>query len=114
LQIIDYLIEHFDDFRQSSNRVENVERYEGKFRNIWGDIEFVTLDQSLILYNLKSKSPVLDFYQLQPEGDHQFTVTSGDSLHYVGESVRFEFDSEGKACRVFVGPEPFTRFECQN
>ncbi len=114
LQIVDYLIEHFDDFRQPSNRVENVERYEGKFRNIWGDIEFIALDQSLILYNLKSKSPVLDFYQLQPEGDHQFTVTSGDSLHYVGESVRFEFDSEGKACRVFVGPEPFTRFECQN
>src|SRR5437763_16804121 len=35
LQIIDYLINHFEEFTQPNNRVENVARYEGRFRNIW-------------------------------------------------------------------------------
>jgi len=112
LQIIDYLTNHFGEFTQQSNRVENVQRYEGKFRNIWGDIEIAAIGHSLILYNLGPKCPVLDFYQLRPDENHQFTVISGDTLKYGGESVRFEFSDEDRASRVFIGPEPFTRFEC--
>jgi CubicO group peptidase (beta-lactamase class C family) len=113
LQTIDYLINHFAEFAESNETVENVKRYEGRFRNIWEDIDIVAISNSCILYTSAAAWPVHDFCRLRYERDDQFTMISGDSIGNIGEPVRFEFDDEGIARRVFIGPNPSDRIEDQ-
>jgi len=112
LQIIDYVINHFDvGARFIAPNIENLQRYEGRFRNIWQDVDIVAVNNSLILYSSGFASPVLDFHQLRYDKDDRFTIISGDTLGNVGEPVRFEFDDEGAARRIFIGAEPSERIE---
>ena len=71
----------------------------------------MAVNNSLILYSSGVGSPVLDFHQLRYDKDDQFTIISGDTLGNVGEPVRFEFDDEGAARRIFIGAEPSQRIE---
>lgn len=109
LQIIDYTLEHFEAFSHAPYKVENAQRYEGRFRNIWHDFDIVALNDGLILYDPADSNPMPGVYQLGHAQDDQFTIINGDPLGDVGESVRFEFDDQGVARRVFTGPNPSNR-----
>jgi CubicO group peptidase (beta-lactamase class C family) len=105
MQTIDHVITHFEEFSSAENQVERAERYEGRFTNIWGDTDIVALNGSLVLYGPGMPTPSQNFHQLRPDTDGHFTLTS-DSIGQLGERVRFEFDDEGNACRLWVGPNP--------
>jgi CubicO group peptidase (beta-lactamase class C family) len=106
MQTIDHVITHFEEFARAENQVEQAERYEGRFTNVWGDTDVAVLNGSLVLYGPEVASPAQDFHQLRPDADGHFTLTSGNSIGNLGERVRFELDSEGYVQRLWVGPNP--------
>jgi D-alanyl-D-alanine carboxypeptidase len=114
LRIIDYVITHFSEFASVAQTAEQIKRYEGIFRNIWGDIAIVAVDKQLLLYSPESRSPEDGFSLLRYDRGDQFTVVSGDDIHYIGETVRFEFDDQGVAQNIYVGPNSSQRLKFGN
>lgn len=109
MQIINHVIEHCDDFARPENQVEQAERYEGRYANIWGETDVMAINGSLVLYSPIGAFPALDFHQIRPDADGRFTLTSGNSIGQLGERVRFELDSDGQARKLWIGPGPSER-----
>ncbi len=106
IQVLNYVIEHFNEFGQAENQVAQAERYEGRYSNIWSDTDIMSINGSLVLYTPGVYSPALDFHQLRPDADGRFTLTSGNSIGQLGERVRFELDGDGMARKVWIGSNP--------
>lgn len=106
MQIINYVIEHFDECARPENQSEQAERYEGRYTNVWGEMDVMAINGSLVLYSPDSPAPVLDFYPMRPDADGRFTLVSGHSIGQLGERVRFELDEAGVAQKIWVGPNP--------
>ncbi|WP_165423685.1 serine hydrolase domain-containing protein [Ktedonosporobacter rubrisoli] len=111
LQIIDYVITHWDELAQDAVQSEHIEGYEGMFRSVWGDVASVTLNNSVNLFNLGAPNPLLGLSRLHHEGGHRFTMVDGNSIDHIGEPVSFVCDEQGVAQHLFVGPDPSERFE---
>ncbi len=106
MQVINHVIEHFNEFAQEENQVEQAERYEGRYTDIWGETDIMAINGSLVLYCSGAASPALDFHQVRPDADGRFNLSSGNSIGKLGEHVRFELDSAGYAQKVWLGPNP--------
>lgn len=76
------------------------ERYLGKYRNAWGDIEILRLDQDLAMYGPWDPDPRTCIGRLRAEGERVFRVEGGG---IPGELVRFEVDGDGKVVKVRTG-----------
>lgn len=106
VQVINSVIAHFDEFGKPENQVQDAHKYEGRYRNIWGDTDITAVNGSLIMYNSGPASPTLDYYQMQQRDDGNFILVSGNSIGQLGERVRFEFDDQGDVKRAIVGANP--------
>jgi CubicO group peptidase (beta-lactamase class C family) len=111
LGIIDYVITHFSEFEAAESAPEQIEKYEGTFRSIWGDVSITAVQNKLLLYVPGARSLEGEISQLRHEQEHQFTMVNGSGFDHVGEVLRFELDDQGVARRVYVGPNPSDRFE---
>lgn len=113
-QIIDHIITQFATYEQPEHKVEHLERYEGIFRNVWGDQTCAAINDSLVLFAADSASPIYEFSRLRHEQDDQFLMFDGSGFDHIGEPVRFECDEQGVAQRIFVGANPSNRWEPEN
>ncbi|HET8840706.1 MAG TPA: serine hydrolase [Ktedonobacteraceae bacterium] len=106
VQTINHIIAHFDEFGESELQTKDAHRYEGRYRNLWGEIDIAEVNGSLIMYNSGPECPTFDYYQMQQNPDGNFTLISGNSIGHLGERVRFDFDDQGNPFQVIVGANP--------
>lgn len=106
MQVINHVIAHQEDFACPENQVEEAERYEGRYSNVWGETDVVAINGSLGLYTSGAASPAQDFHQLRPDADGRFTAISGNSMRHLGERVRFELDSNNQMRKIWIGSNP--------
>jgi CubicO group peptidase (beta-lactamase class C family) len=77
-------------------------KFEGTYRNIWGDSHVLALDGRLAMINPRLANPKPDAFTLEPDGQGAFKL-EGNGSAAIGERVSFELGPEGVATRMFVG-----------
>lgn len=112
-ETIHYFITHDTEFELLEPAPENVEAYLGTYRNIWNDTEVISIANRLLLYVPGPAAPTTDMDHLQYEQNGHYRIIKGNSFGHVGEPVRFEKleDKEKVVNRMFVGPNPSTRWD---
>ncbi|HEY4383635.1 MAG TPA: serine hydrolase domain-containing protein [Ktedonobacteraceae bacterium] len=108
---IDYFIACDEQFEPAEQPVEHLEDYVQTYRNIWGDLDVVAINnQQLLLFYPGPTLASSEWYQLRYETADHFRIVRGSSFGHIGEIARFEWQ-DGKVERVVVGSDPFTRLE---
>ena len=79
------------------------ERYTGKYRNAWRDVQVLVVDGRLAYLDPSQPDPMLQVAWLQPVGEHAFRVETKDGFGVNGELVVFEIGSDGRVARVKSG-----------
>jgi CubicO group peptidase (beta-lactamase class C family) len=79
------------------------QRYVGRYRNVWGDIETLVVDGRLTLIAPALPDPMPTTATLQPAGEHTFRVETDNGYGIAGELVVFELDGTGRVRRLRVG-----------
>jgi CubicO group peptidase (beta-lactamase class C family) len=78
--------------------------YVGKYRNPWGDSQVLILNNELVVINPTLDNPKDSMLRLIPDGIHTFRITAEKkNSGAIGELVVFEFGSDGKVIRMWVG-----------
>ncbi len=89
------------------------ERYVGRYRNAWGDLQVLVLDGQLTMIAPALPDPSEVPARLVPVGEHTFRVESENGYGMPGELVVFEVDASGKVARLKAGEnyaEPIERW----
>lgn len=81
------------------------ERYAGRFRNRWGDVQVLLVDDGLLLIEPSLPDPLAMATRLYPiEGQpHTFRAEEKDPYGSHGETVLFELDATGRPQRIRFG-----------
>lgn len=81
------------------------ERYFGKYRSIWGDMQILRYKDRLAAVNPNLPDPMMGMVTLRPvEGaEHTFRIETEENFGSEGELAVFELDESGKVSRVFMG-----------
>ena len=104
LQIIYNLLDSKKDYL-SQNKVD-YKKYEGIYRNLWGDSVIVRAGRTLVSFNLYAHSPLQGDSKrfLVPTGKNQFTAKGGSGFHSKGERIKFTKLKNNKFQAVSFGP----------
>ena len=97
--------------KYSLNKNTNLDKYEGVYRNLWGDSVVVRAGNALVTFGLYTHSPLQGDNKrfLVPIGKDKFIVKGGSGFHSKGETVKFSGSKKGKFQTVFFGPTPSKR-----
>ena len=81
------------------------ERYTGRYRNRWGDVQVLLVDEGLLLIEPSLPDPLAMATRLHPvEGHpHTFRAEEKDPYGSHGELVLFELGANGRAKRIRFG-----------
>jgi len=81
------------------------ERYTGRYRNRWGDVQVLLVDDGLLLIEPSLPDPLAMATRLHPtEGQpHAFRAEEKDPYGSHGETVLFELGANGRAKRIRFG-----------
>jgi hypothetical protein len=81
------------------------QRYAGRYRNRWGDVQVLLVDDGLLLIEPSLPDPMAMATRLHPiEGrEHTFRADDKDGYGSHGEAVVFELGPDGRARRMRVG-----------
>jgi hypothetical protein len=79
------------------------QRYLGRYRNHWGDIEVLVIGGRLTMIGPNIPDPMWAPATLVPLGEHTFRVETKDGYGSHGEQVVFELDATGHVARVKIG-----------
>jgi CubicO group peptidase (beta-lactamase class C family) len=109
-ETINYFVAHDTEFEAGTEALESADAYEGIYRNIWGDVEVISIASHLLFYEPGPHAPMSDLDRLQYKQDGVYKITSGNSFGHVGELVRFEKEGD-RASRIFIGANPSTRLD---
>lgn len=109
---IHYFIKHDEAFPPEETTNANLVDGVGLYRNIWGDIELIAIDNQLVFYNQGQDSPAESLYQLRYEKDDAYRIVSGRGGGHIGELLRFVRE-EGVVTTIVVGSDPFQRIASQ-
>lgn len=85
---------------------ENLQRYTGKFRSVWGDEQVIILNNELVIIDPSSPDPLLGIVKLSPVAEHTFRIETEENFGSEGELATFEFDDQGKVSRLILGNTP--------
>jgi CubicO group peptidase (beta-lactamase class C family) len=78
--------------------------YVGTYRNVWGDSQVLIFNNELVVINPTLDNPKESMLRLIPEGHHTFRITAEKkNFGPIGELAVFEFGSDGKVTRMWVG-----------
>ena len=83
--------------------VAGLERYVGRFRNAWGDMQILARDGQLVAIYPGEVDPWLDVVSLTPVENHSFRMQGKNGWGANGELAVFEFDAAGKVTRLSTG-----------
>ena len=93
-------------------RIPDQERYEGAYRNRWGDVVVVGIDTNLVALDPRATSPVKTGALLKARGKDSFVMEPRSNTDSPGELARFLFDSKRKKAREVVwGSTPLERLD---
>ena len=88
---------------------DTLRQYEGKYRRVWGDSYVASMSDHLLLVGLPSSNPAKGATRLNKVGEHTFRRVLDDGG--LGETYRFEVDSDGRALRYWVHNNRVNRVE---
>jgi hypothetical protein len=89
------------------------QRYVGRYRNAWGDLQVLVVDGELLLIGPAVPDPIETASRLVPAGEHAFRVETDNGYGIAGERVVFELDAAGRVARLRTGDnyaEPVDRW----
>jgi CubicO group peptidase (beta-lactamase class C family) len=78
-------------------------RYVGLYRSLWGDTRAVIQHTGLVLFNPNEPDPQATMLRLTPTGEHSFRAEGDNGYAAIGEGVVFEMGPEGEVVRLKVG-----------
>jgi CubicO group peptidase (beta-lactamase class C family) len=79
------------------------ERYAGKYRNAWHDVQVLVVDGRLALLDPSQPDPMLTVSWLHPAGEHTFRVETKNGYGVHGERAVFALDGAGRVRRLKIG-----------
>jgi CubicO group peptidase (beta-lactamase class C family) len=79
------------------------ERYFGKYRSIWGDLQVLRYKDKLAAVGLNLPDPLTGIVTLAPVSEHTFRIETEENFGSEGEVATFEMDASGKVMRLFMG-----------
>jgi D-alanyl-D-alanine carboxypeptidase len=82
---------------------EGWQRYAGKYRNSWGDVQILVVEGRLAMLDPSLPDPMPNVVWLQPAGAHTFRMESRNGFGSHGELLVFELDGSGRVQRVKLG-----------
>lgn len=89
------------------------QRYAGKYRNTWGDVQVLLVDNRLAMLDPSLPDPMPAVVWLHPAGEHTFRMETRNGFGSHAEEVVFELAADGGVRRVKVGENylsPVTRW----
>ena len=94
-----------------NKELNDFKKYEGKYRERWGDLRIKSLNNTLIIYEDRSDQPLEDFDELKHQSGHEFYIAEGNDLGYIGEKVTFNLDENNNAVSVKIGPTTWEKLK---
>lgn len=91
---------------KAAQPIENLQRYTGKFRSVWGDEQVIILNNQLVMIDPSLPEPLLSSVKLSPVAEHTFRIETEENFGSDGELAIFEFDEQGKITRLVAGNTP--------
>jgi CubicO group peptidase (beta-lactamase class C family) len=79
------------------------ERYCGKYRSIWGDVQVLRHHEKLAVVAPNLPDPLQGMTTLTPLKDGTFRMETEENFGSEGETARFECDADGKVTRLVMG-----------
>ena len=101
-KILLHLLENYEKYKSIKNLV-NYEKYLGRYRCRWEDIDIKRINNSLILYNPSSLDIFGQVDILEHKKDNTFIIKEGDGFGCVGENLHFHLNNKGKVESLRVG-----------
>ena len=82
---------------------EGWERYAGKYRNTWGDVQVLVVEGRLAMLDPSLPDPMPFVIYLHPTGPNTFRMESRNGFTSHGELLVFELDTAGRVQRMKLG-----------
>ena len=102
-----YFRKHWREFSEK-NRMKSYQNLVGRFRNRWGTLQISRIGGALVGFDLEEERPMDSLERFQPTaGENEFKISQADGFDSVGERARFEVGRNGKASKLFIGPNSF-------
>jgi len=79
------------------------ERYAGRYRNGWGDVQVLAVDNRLAMLDPSQPDPMLGVTWLHPVAEHAFRSETKNGFGSNGEPVVFEMGGDGRVVRLRIG-----------
>jgi CubicO group peptidase (beta-lactamase class C family) len=79
------------------------ERYAGKYRSPWSDVQVLIVDGGLAMIDPTQPDPTVAVTRLHSVAEHTFRMETRDGYGGNGELVAFECDAGGRVMRVRIG-----------
>jgi hypothetical protein len=79
------------------------ERYVGKYRSIWGDLQVLRYKEKLAAVGPNLPDPLLGMSTFAPVSEDTFRIETDENFGAEGELAIFEQDENGKVTRLVMG-----------
>jgi CubicO group peptidase (beta-lactamase class C family) len=79
------------------------ERYAGRYRNAWADVQVLALDNRLAMLDPSQPDPMLSVVWLHPIAEHAFRSETKNGFGSNAEPVVFEMGGDGRVARLRIG-----------
>ncbi len=79
------------------------QRYVGKYRDAWGHLQVLNLNDELVALDPAEPDPMPSLAKLRPEAEHTFRIETQDGYGNHGEAAVFEMDERGEVTRLKFG-----------
>jgi hypothetical protein len=79
------------------------QRYLGKYRNVWGDLQVLLRGGELTLIDPSQPDPLVATARLVPVDEHTFRIDSNENFGSDGELAVFELDEAGNVVSLTLG-----------
>ena len=85
----------------------------GTYRNIWNDIQVLSLDGALVALDITDPNPKSTVSKLESieKSETTFRVTEGSPFFSLGDIVSFTLGEDGRALRMMIGDFAYSRVE---
>ena len=107
--ILYHFIENNDSIQETKKQT-HAKKYKGRFTSRWGETDIVEIDGRLFAFSPGVLDPNASLSPLEPLGQDKFRITEGDDFDWIGETMRYEFDKQGRTKKVYWGPNPLKPF----
>lgn len=97
---MDHNIVKVIDYFQKNKGVPKWQKYQGRYSDLWQDIDVIALGDKLVVASANSWEPFEHPEELEHINGSTFRVSKTDSFSALGEEVEFEFGTDGQIKQV--------------